>query len=131
LLARGTLGTTIVDQFATLPASVRFFTGGSTTVRGYSYNSLGPKDANGEVVGGKYLLVGSLEFEHKFTPRWAWAVFYDIGNAIDDFNDPLKEGAGGGIRWQSPVGPVRLDVGFALSENTRPWEIHFNIGPDL
>jgi translocation and assembly module TamA len=131
IIARGDLGTTWTQQFNQLPTSVRFFTGGSQSVRGYAYNSLGPVDANGQVVGGKYLMVGSIEFEHSLNGKWGVALFYDAGNAIDSFNDNLERGAGFGIRWKSPVGPVRIDLASALSRNGHPWRLHINIGPDL
>ncbi len=131
IITRGTLGSTWTDDFNELPTSVRFFAGGSQSVRGYSYRSLGPLDDDGDVVGGKYLVVGSIEFEHTFKNDWGMAVFYDAGNAIDDLNDDLAKGAGFGFRWKSPVGPIRLDLASALSLDGNPWRIHVNIGPDL
>ena len=110
---------------------MRFFAGGAQSVRGYSYRSLGPVDESGKVVGGRNLLVGSIEFEHSFTSQWGVAVFYDAGNAIDDFNDELAKGTGFGFRWKSPVGPIRLDFASALSLDGNPWRIHVNIGPDI
>jgi translocation and assembly module TamA len=58
-------------------------------------------------------------------------VFYDGGNAIDKIADKLERGAGLGLRWQSPVGPVRIDLATAVSRDDRPWRLHINIGPDL
>ena len=131
IITRGTLGSIWTDEFNKLPTSVRFFAGGAQSVRGYSYRSLGPVDESGKVVGGRNLLVGSIEFEHSFTSQWGVAVFYDAGNAIDDFNDELAKGTGFGFRWKSPVGPIRLDFASALSLDGNPWRIHVNIGPDL
>lgn len=131
LIARGRLGGTWTQDFHQLPSSVRFFAGGAQSVRGFSYQSLGPVDASGEVVGGKYLMVGSVEFEHHFDNKWGVAVFYDAGNAIDDIHEKLERGAGFGARWQSPVGPVRIDLASALSRNGQPWRLHITIGPDL
>jgi len=131
LIAYGKLGSTWVDDFNDLPKSLRFFTGGSTSVRGYAYESLGPVNEGGEVVGGQYLMVGSLEFEHSFTKKWAAAIFIDAGNAINDLDDKLARGAGFGVRWRSPIGPVRLDLANALSRDDRPWRLHITIGPDL
>ena len=130
-ITRGTLGSTWTDAFNELPTSVRFFAGGAQSVRGYRYRSLGPVDARGEVVGGKYLLSGSIEFEHSFTNVWGMAIFADAGNAIDHINDDLAKGAGFGFRWKSPVGPIRLDFASALSIDGEPWRIHITIGPDL
>ena len=131
IITRGTLGGTWTDKFHQLPTSIRFFAGGAQSVRGYSYRSLGPIDEDGEVVGGRYLVVGSVEFEHSFKNDWGIAVFYDAGNAVDDLNDDLAKGAGFGFRWKSPVGPIRLDLASALSLDGNPWRIHVNIGPDL
>jgi len=131
LIMRGEAGSSFVDEFSELPPSVRFFAGGDNSIRGYAYNSLGPENEEGEVKGGKYLLAGSIELEHKITDKWSAAVFYDAGNALDDLSDALKKGSGFGIRWQSPVGPIRLDMAFPLDEADESWRIHFILGPDL
>lgn len=130
-IARIDAGATRVAEFSELPASVRFFAGGDQSVRGYAYNTLGPRDAAGVVVGGRHLLVGSLEYEQRIAGNWAAAVFYDIGNAIDDFSDPLRKGAGIGLRWKSPVGQIRVDLAEALDEPGRALRLHLTIGPDL
>ena len=131
LIARGRLGSTYTDEFNQLPSSVRFFAGGSQSVRGYAYQSLGPVDSSGRVVGGKHLMVGSIELERSLAGKWGVAVFYDAGNAIDDLDDELEHGAGFGLRWKSPIGPVRIDVASALTQPGEPWRLHINIGPDL
>ncbi|MDR9435559.1 MAG: autotransporter assembly complex family protein [Thiohalophilus sp.] len=131
LIARGRLGSTRTDEFNQLPSSVRFFAGGSQSVRGYAFQSLGPVDDSGRVVGGKHLMTGSIELERSLGGKWGVAVFYDAGNAIDDFDDKLERGAGFGLRWKSPIGPVRIDVASALTEPGKPWRLHINIGPDL
>ena len=129
-IARGSVGSISTNDFDKLPPSVRFFTGGSQTVRGYKYRSLSPEDDSGDVIGGRRLLTGSIEFEHSLNDRWAVALFYDAGNAIDDFDDDLERGAGFGVRWNSPVGPVRIDLANAISDD-ETWQLHVNIGPDL
>lgn len=129
-IARGSVGSTSTNDFDRLPPSVRFFTGGSQTVRGYKYQSLGPEDDSGDVIGARRLLTGSIEFEHSLSDKWSVAVFYDVGNAIDDFDDDLESGAGFGVRWNSPVGPVRIDLANAISDD-ESWRFHINIGPDL
>ncbi len=130
-LLRGTLGTIETQDFDQLPSSIRFFTGGTSSVRGYSYEELGPVDEDGDVVGGKHLMVGSIEFEHYFNDYWGAAVFLDAGNAFDDFDEDLEQGAGFGMRWKSPVGPVRIDLANAISTDDQDWRIHISIGPDL
>jgi len=131
ILLRGDIGATEIPDISELPASLRFFTGGDQTVRGYAYNSLGPTNADGAVIGGKHLMVGSIEYEHKISGNWSGALFYDAGNAINDFNENLKRGAGIGLRWKTFIGPIRLDYAWALSNPGNPTRIHLTIGPDL
>ncbi len=131
IIARGRLGSIWTDEFEQLPSSVRFFAGGAQSVRGYAYQSLGPVDENGKVIGGRYLMIGSIEFEHSLNDKWGAAIFYDAGNAFDNLDDKLERGAGFGLRWKSPIGPVRVDIANAVSRDDRPWRLHINIGPDL
>jgi len=130
VLLRGNFGTTETSDFENLPSSIRFFAGGSQSVRGYAYESLGPENSKGEVVGGRYLLTGSVEFEHYFDDNWGAAVFLDTGNAIDNLNEGLEQGAGFGLRWKSPIGPVRIDLANSISRS-RDWRLNVSIGPDL
>jgi translocation and assembly module TamA len=131
IISRGRLGYTSTEDFELLPSSIRYFAGGAQSVRGYSYQSLGPVDADGDVIGGQYLLEGSIEYEYSINPRWGIAVFIDAGNAVDNLEDDLEQGAGFGLRWNSPIGPVRFDFASAISQEDKPWRIHINIGPDL
>jgi len=131
LISRGTIGITGVPDFDELPTSVRFFAGGSQSIRGYKYKSLGPTNNQGQIVGGKHLLTASAELDYAVYQNWGLAVFLDAGNALDVFPSPIKRGAGFGFRWKSPVGPIRFDLAWAISEVNKPWRIHINIGPDL
>lgn len=130
-IGRINLGRTWIDNFDELPASLRFFTGGANSVRGYAYQSLGPVDTNGNIIGGQYLIAGSLEYEHRFTDQWGMALFIDSGNAINKLTDTLERGAGAGLRWQSPIGPLRFDVASAITRPDKPWRLHITLGPDL
>jgi translocation and assembly module TamA len=77
-------------------------------------------------------MVGSAEYQYQFAENWRVAAFVDEGNAIDDLADPLATGVGLGIRWISPVGPLRLDVAKGLNpEFGGEWRIHFSMGPEL
>jgi len=90
----------------------------------------GPRADNGQVIGGEMLLATSVELEFAITSKFAQAVFFDAGNAFDGLGaGVMEQGAGGGLRWKSPVGPVRLDLAFALNHDD--WRIHFTMGPDL
>lgn len=132
LLLRGEVGWTIKDEFKDLPFSVRYFAGGDSSVRGYDYKTLGPTDAEGSVIGGADILVGSVEFDQRVFGNWSVAAFVDMGNAFDSFKDlSLKTGVGAGIRWYSPLGPIRLDVGVPLDDAPDAFRIHITLGPDL
>ena len=130
LLLRGEVGSTFGEDAAGLPVSLTYYAGGDASVRGYDYNSLGPTDDEGNVIGGGNLLVTSIEYDYLFKPKWAVAVFYDQGNAGNDWNFALKRGTGLGIRWISPIGPVRIDVAKALDDE-KGWALHLSMGPDL
>lgn len=143
VLVTGEVGATATSDFDDLPTSVRFFAGGSNRVRGYDYNSLGPKDDDGDVVGGQYLLAGGLEYERTLWEPWSGAVFVDAGNAFNAVTEPFHVGVGIGVRWQSPLGPVRVDLAYPLDEEGEeggeeggegggfPFRLHLNFGPEL
>jgi len=130
LLARMDTGWTLQNEpLNDVPPSLRFFAGGDRSVRGYAYQSLGPEDSDGDVIGGKYLLVGSLELERALGEKWGLAAFYDAGNAFDEPGQiRLAQGAGMGLRYYTPVGPVRLDVARQIGEDNPSFRIHLSIG---
>jgi translocation and assembly module TamA len=112
-----------------LPPSLRFFAGGDQSVRGYGYQDLGPRDENGDVIGGKNLLVGSVELERALGENWGVAVFYDAGNAFDNFSDyEIFEGAGIGVRRYTPIGPVRIDFARQLGVQDPSTRLHIGVG---
>ncbi len=135
IIARGQFAYSVVSlvkgQFNDLPPSIRFFAGGDRSIRGYDYQSLGPKNIQGIVIGGKNLLIGSIEYEYQILDKYYLAAFYDVGNAFNDFSDPFKHGVGLGIRWRSPVGLIRVDVATALEKEGFPLRLHITVGPDL
>ena len=94
-------------------------------------NSLGPRDEDGFVSGGRYLLTASIEFERMFSERWGMAVFADAGNALQELTDPIEYSAGAGLRWRSPIGMVRLDVAKPLSEQDASPRLHISVGAEL
>ena len=130
-ITRADLGGTLVDSVDQLPATVRFFAGGDNSVRGFDYESLGPKNDDGEVVGGRLLAVGSIEYEHRIHGNWSAAVFSDAGNAFDKLSNDIAYSVGAGVRWRSPVGLVRLDIAAGISDPDTPIRVHFTVGPDL
>jgi translocation and assembly module TamA len=131
VLARGTLGSTLKDELSELPASVRFFAGGDRSIRGYDYESLGPVDESGVVIGASNLLTGSVEVDRLFKQHWSVAAFFDSGSAFNGTNIELSSGVGIGLRWYSPVGPVRLDFAHPLDDPDSNFRIHISLGPDL
>ena len=131
-LARLKLGAVATNEFEDVPPSLRFFAGGDQSVRGYGYETLSPKDENGNDIGGRYLIVGSVEYQFPLTETWRLAAFADEGNAVNDFFEPRASGLGVGVRWVSPVGPLRLDIAKGLDEELGGgWRIHFSMGPEL
>lgn len=131
VLVRADLGATEATEFDRLPASQRFYAGGDNSVRGFGYEQLGPRDASGLVVGGRHLAVGSVELEREIAANWSVAMFYDAGNAFNSIDEPMARGAGVGLRWNSPVGPVRLDFAWAVSTPGNDFRLHLVVGPDL
>jgi len=131
LILRGDAGATATGNFDSLPASNRFFTGGDQSVRGYEYKSLSPENEDGDLIGGKFMLVGSIEYDYNVYGKWYLATFYDVGNTFNELPVDAASGAGVGIRWASPVGMVRVDVASAISEDGQPWRLHITFGPDF
>jgi translocation and assembly module TamA len=131
VLVRGQVGATAKRNFDELPASVRFFAGGDNSVRGYDFEALGPLDADGNVIGGSSLATGSFELEQPLRERWSLAFFVDSGNAFEGSRLDVQTGVGIGGRWQSPLGPIRIDLARALDGAGRDWRVHVSLGPDL
>lgn len=130
LLFRGAIGATWTSDFSRLPPELRYFAGGDLSVRGYGYQDLGPVNANGKVIGGRYLLTASAEYEYGLDGPWAVVGFVDGGNAYDTGQFEPEFGVGFGVRWRSPVGLVRLDLGFPV-DDPGAFRPHLVIGPDL
>ncbi|MGA9853046.1 MAG: autotransporter assembly complex family protein [Gammaproteobacteria bacterium] len=132
LLLRGEVGATALKNFNELPLSQRFFAGGDQSVRGYGFNTLGPTDQYGNVIGGKDLLVGSIEVDQRLTRIFGVAAFLDAGNAMNSFNVSLDKGVGIGLRIRTPIGMIRFDVAHPIKQPNLGWyRIHISIGPDL
>ena len=130
---RGELGAMSVGDFDALPPDLRFFAGGDRSVRGFDYHEIGEQNANGIIIGGKYLAVASAEYEWYFREDWGAAVFVDAGDAFSD-QFKVNVGAGVGLRWRSPLGPIRVDVGFPVQTDRdleNSWRLHVQLGPDI
>ena len=129
LLLRADTGALLTDDFTALPPSQRFFAGGDRSVRGYGFQNLGDRNAAGDVIGGEYLLVGSVEVDYLFYGNFGAAAFVDSGDAFSGSFSP-KTGAGVGLRWRSPVGMIRFDVAHPFDDDD-DFRIHLSIGADL
>lgn len=119
-------GAVIADDRENIPSAYLFRTGGDTTIRGYAYESIGV-DEGGAVVGGRYLMVGSIEYIQWLSQQWGAAVFYDAGDAADSrATFEAVAGYGIGARWHSPVGSLSLDL--AYGADVDEYRLHFNAG---
>lgn len=140
LVSRIELGYTYLSEsnVEELSPSLRFFAGGDQSIRGFSYQSIGPtriKDnedgtQDNIVVGGNRLVVASVEYQYYFTPKIRGALFADIGSSFDT-GFQKSYSIGPGIHYLSPIGAIKLDVGYSLSEDSPSWRIHLNLGAEL
>lgn len=130
LLGRAQVGAIGTNDYDKVPPSLRFFAGGDQSVRGYDYQTLSPRDDQRNREGGRYMFAGSVEYQYSIAERWRVATFVDKGNAFNSLTDHMNTGVGVGIRWVSPVGPLRLDLAHALDDD-QGWRIHFSMGPEL
>ncbi|QTF91121.1 autotransporter assembly complex family protein [Halomonas sp. BM-2019] len=120
------------DDFNKVPPSLRFFAGGDRSVRGYAYESLSPRNEEGRLIGGQQLLTASAELQRRLTGNWWGAAFVDTGDAFEEWApEDLNTGAGLGVRWISPVGPIRFDIAHPFDDEDNAWRIHFAIGPEF
>ncbi|MBB1314462.1 autotransporter assembly complex family protein [Aliivibrio sp. SR45-2] len=130
-VARADIGAIYTDDFYKLPPSIRFFAGGDNSIRGYGYEEVSPKDSSGYLTGGQFMATTSLEYQYRVVGNWWLATFIDYGDAWITTPD-WKTGAGLGIRWASPVGPVRLDFAWGFdAEPGDEFKIHFTLGPEV
>ncbi|GAB3345903.1 autotransporter assembly complex family protein [Lysobacter tyrosinilyticus] len=134
LILRGEAGYTFTNGLVDMPPSLRFYAGGDRSIRGYAYREVGPTlVAGGKTYakGAKNVLTGTVEFEHYFNDSWGAAAFVDGGDAFNEDRPDFHTGVGLGLRWRSPVGPVRLDIAHGLYSPDSQYEIYLNIGADL
>ncbi|OIQ82547.1 translocation and assembly module TamA precursor [mine drainage metagenome] len=125
-VTRGEVGAVLSSGASGIPQNFLFRAGGAQSVRGYAYQSLGLVDG-GAIIGARYLLAGSAELDHWFTPTWGGATFFDAGNAADSWSalKPVR-GYGVGVRWRSPVGLIALDLAYGQALHT--FRLNFSAG---
>jgi len=122
LFLHAALGYTAINDINNLPLSLQFYTGGTKSVRGYGYNTIGP---------GKNLVVGSIELRRKIIGDWYIAAFFDAGNANNDLMAELFKGVGAGVVWRTSIGSLELTFAKALTLPGTPGRIQFSMGPEL
>lgn len=132
-VVRGNLGWIEADNFSKVPPDLRFFAGGDRSIRGYKYKSISPKDDDGKLMGASKLANGSLEYQYNVSGKWWGAVFVDSGEAVSDIRESnFKTGAGLGVRWQSPVGPIKLDIARPIGDKEEHGlQFYIGLGPEL
>jgi translocation and assembly module TamA len=131
LLIRGEVGFTSTKHFDELPPSERFYTGGDRSVRGYAYESLGPKDDRGNEIGGRYLSNGSIEVDYLVRGDLGLAAFYDMGNTTSELQADFKAAIGVGLRYRTQIGLIRIDFAHPLDDDDTNFRLHLTVGPDL
>ena len=127
VLLRGELGAVISKGDNTsVPASLLFRAGGTESVRGYKYQSIG-NDRNGTVYPTRYLASAGIEYQRWINASWGGAVFYDVGTATDSWSEKqLFQGVGVGVRYRSPVGPVNVDLAYGI--RNKEFNPHLSLG---
>ncbi|HXF29307.1 MAG TPA: BamA/TamA family outer membrane protein, partial [Chlamydiales bacterium] len=135
LAVKGTLGNIIGASEHTIPMPDRFFAGSENNLRGYRYLSVAPLNKNHKPIGGRSLLTGSLEARLRTESGLGWVLFYDVGRVYSSNfpNLDLKflQSVGIGVRYSTPIGPLRLDIGLPLHRRKKidsPFQIYFSIG---
>lgn len=129
---RGEAGTIVADGGVVVPARLLFLTGGDTTVRGYSYQSIGTRLDDGSIYGARNMAMASLTWLNPVTlfgdaRSFEHVLFADAGAAADRIRDAtVYPGVGTGLRWASPMGPLEFDV--AYGTRTSKWRLHLRVG---
>ena len=129
---RAEAGAVSAADRAQIPSTLNFLTGGDTTVRGYGYRSIGAVKPDGQVIAGRYLGVGSIEWQRPFVYQgqltaWDSTVFVDVGAVADRPADlSAKVGVGVGARWASPIGPVQMDLAYGVQVHA--FRFHLRLG---
>ncbi|PMN97732.1 hypothetical protein BCT19_06615 [Vibrio splendidus] len=125
---RSNVGINIAKSLSDVPSSLRYFAGGDGNSRGYGYESISPRDENGELTGARYMLTAGLEYQHQvYRSIWLGA-FLDAGDAFDQQAD-WKRGTGVSLIWNSQLMPVKLDFAYGLdAPEGDEFRIHFSLG---
>jgi translocation and assembly module TamA len=134
LAGRVKFGATFGQTFDSLPLNKRFFAGGGASVRGYGFQEAGPLDAEGDPIGGLSLIEGAVEARGMITDNIQIAAFIDAAAVSEtrspNFDEKFFVGYGGGLRYFTPIGPIRVDAAFPVDprETDRKFQIYIAIG---
>lgn len=138
---RGNVGALDTNDFARVPASIRFYAGGDQSIRGFDFREISPTqdvtnpttgETLSEAVGGKYLITSSIEYAYTLAENWRVALFSDVGTASDTIDADLSYSVGTGAHWVSPIGPVRVYIARGFTPNNgNTWRFHLILGPEL
>jgi len=144
VILRGEIGHTFTNALNDIPPSLRFYAGGDRSIRGYEWREVGPRlvrfavDGSGNVrqldsyaLGARNMLTASVELEHYFRNDWGMAVFVDGGSAFDATSPDWHTGVGIGLRWKSPLGPLRLDLARGLNRPDSPFTLGIGLGVEF
>ncbi|MEM6711439.1 MAG: autotransporter assembly complex family protein [Pseudomonadota bacterium] len=132
LAARAKIGTALGPSIAETAPDRLFLAGGGSSVRGYAFRNIGVLQPNGEITGGRFLLEGSVEARARFTDTIGGVIFADAGyvdaDSVPNFEDDLRVGVGTGLRYLTPLGPIRFDVAVPLDPGDGDDDVAFYIG---
>lgn len=144
LILRAEAGYTWTSALVDMPPSLRFYAGGDRSIRGYEWREVGPRltryeeDEDGELretgylaTGARNVVTASVEYERYFFGNFGAAVFVDSGSAFDSSSPDWHTGVGIGVRWRSPVGPVKFDIARGLDDPDSPFTIGLGIGAEF
>jgi translocation and assembly module TamA len=132
LALRAQVGAVIAKDGISLPSTELFLAGGANSVRGYGLRGIGINLANGQVSAGRYLALGSVEWQRPIINKglltdWEGALFVDAGSVADKPADlHAQVGVGAGLRWKTPVGPLQIDLAYGVA--VQKWRLHLNVG---
>lgn len=134
LANRVRVGSDLASQREDLPGSFRFYAGGGGSIRGYAYQTVGPLDSSNDPIGGRSVFEVSSELRSRFYGDFGAVAFFEGGNVFESvvptFSDGMYWSTGMGLRYYTPVGPVRIDVGFPLRRRSidKAFQVYFSLG---
>ncbi|EJI6684781.1 outer membrane protein assembly factor [Vibrio parahaemolyticus] len=125
---RSNVGINVADTLSDIPSSLRFFAGGDGNLRGYGYESISPRDENGDLTGARYMFTAGLEYQYQVYRQLWLGAFYDVGDAFNDSVD-WKSGTGLSLIWNSKYVPVKVDFAYGFdAPQGDQFRVHFSLG---